>query len=284
MASMDHRRASFQGPDGSRQLPSRARRGVLVDANVVAPSPEEEWLLAGGYEVSHSPTNERQERADGRVAASGRPGSGAARTVLAIGAHPDDVEIGVGATLLQHAAAGDRIVHLLMTDGEVGGDATQRVAEATESARRMNATLLRARMPDAYLSEARSTVSLIERAVAEFSPTVVYVHSANDSHQDHRYTHSAAMVATREVCDVYCYQSPSSTVAFAPNRFVDVGEYLDDKVALLRSFASQSGIRDYLAEDVIRSTARYWGRHAGHRLVEPFEVVRQVAVGCFAFS
>jgi LmbE family N-acetylglucosaminyl deacetylase len=223
------------------------------------------------------------ERVEGLVGVPPAGRRGRSKTVLAIGAHPDDVEIGVGGTLLQHAAAGDRIIHLLMTDGEVGGDPELRVAEAADAARRMNATLLRARMPDAYLSEARGTISVIESAVEEFSPSVAYVHSINDAHQDHRYTHSAAMVATRDVRDVYCYQSPSATIGFAPNRFVDVGAYLDEKVALLRSFGSQSSVRPYLADDVIRSTARYWGRHAGHRLVEPLEVVRQVA-GCFAFS
>jgi len=223
-------------------------------------------------------------RVDGLVGANRHSTRGQSRTVLAIGAHPDDVEIGVGGTLLMHAAAGDRIIQLLMTDGEGGGDPEQRIEEAARAARHVRATLLRARMPDAYLSEARSTIAVIERAVAEYTPSVVYVHSASDSHQDHRYTHSAAMVASREVCDVYCYQSPSSTVAFAPNRFVDVGPFIDEKVAMLHAFESQHLIRDYLAEDVIRSTARYWGRHAGHRMVEPFEVVRQVAVGCFAYS
>jgi LmbE family N-acetylglucosaminyl deacetylase len=253
---------------------------LLVDDHAAVP-----YVSAESSELLRTPfgPSELLARVDGLLPHARRGGRGT-RTVLAIGAHPDDAEIGVGATLLQHAAAGDRIVHLLMTDGEAGGDPDLRVAEAAEAARRMRATLLRARMPDAYLSEARSTVSVIESAVREFSPSVVYVHSANDSHQDHRYTHTATMVATREVSEVYCYQSPSSTIGFAPARFVDVGRFIDAKVAMLQAFGSQASIRDYLAEDVIRSTARYWGRHAGHRLVEPLEIVRQVAVGCYAFS
>jgi LmbE family N-acetylglucosaminyl deacetylase len=214
-------------------------------------------------------------------------GGGAARgahTVLAIGAHPDDVEIGVGGTLLRHAAAGDRIIHLLMTDGEAGGDKRERVAEAERAAKYLNATLVRTGLPDTFLSEARRAVLVMEDVVAYYHPTVVYVHTCHDSHQDHRGTYNAAVVAAREVPDVYCYQSPSSTVEFAPNRFTDVGQYLDRKVEMIHIFQSQARIRDYLAEDVIRATARYWGRHAGHRVVEPLEVVRQVETRCFASS
>jgi LmbE family N-acetylglucosaminyl deacetylase len=214
----------------------------------------------------------------------GRGGEGGEHTVLAIGAHPDDVEIGVGGTLLRHAAAGDRIIHLLMTDGEAGGDKRERVAEAEHAAKYLNATLVRTGLPDTFLSEARRAVLVMEDVVAYYNPTVVYVHSCHDSHQDHRGTYNAALVATREVPDVYCYQSPSSTVEFAPNRFTDVGPHLDGKVEMIRIFQSQARIRDYLAEDVIRATARYWGRHAGHRVVEPLEVIRQVATECFASS
>ena len=41
--------------------------------------------------------------------------------VLAVGAHPDDVEIGVGGILLRHAAQGQRVTVLTLTGGEAGG-------------------------------------------------------------------------------------------------------------------------------------------------------------------
>src|SRR5579884_2941134 len=52
----------------------------------------------------------------GRIARRAGP-----RTVLAISAHPDDAEIGIGGTLMDHVANGDRVIHLVMTDGEGGG-------------------------------------------------------------------------------------------------------------------------------------------------------------------
>jgi LmbE family N-acetylglucosaminyl deacetylase len=207
---------------------------------------------------------------EGRTARAARE-----HMVLAVGAHPDDVEIGVGGTLLRHIAAGDRVVHLMLTDGEVGGAREERVAEAERSAAMMGMALIRGRLPDAFLSDGAS-VSVIENVVATYSPSVVYVHSPHDSHQDHRAAFHATMSACRGVATIGAYQSPSSTVDFCPNQFIDIGEYLDAKVETINLYRSQTSTRLYLAEDMIRATAKYWGRHAAHRLVEPLEVIRQL--------
>jgi LmbE family N-acetylglucosaminyl deacetylase/AmiR/NasT family two-component response regulator len=200
-----------------------------------------------------------------------------AHTVLAVGAHPDDVEIGVGGTLLRHISEGDRVVHLLLTDGEVGGKRSERVAEAEKSANLIGMTLVRGGLPDAFLSDARESVGVIEQVVAQYSPSVVYTHSQHDSHQDHRATFHAVMSGCRGVPTICAFQSPSSTVEFCPNQFMDIGDYLDAKLAAINLYQSQTMTRVYLAEDMIRATAKYWGRHAAHRLVEPLEVIRQLS-------
>jgi LmbE family N-acetylglucosaminyl deacetylase len=102
----------------------------------------------------------------------------------------------------------------------------------------------------------------------------VYVHSRNDRHQDHRAVHEAAIVATRRVAQVACYQSPSATIAFSPTRFVSIDGFTETKLALLDCFASQTGIRDYLAPDLVLATARYWSRFGTGTHVEPLEVIR----------
>ena len=66
------------------------------------------------------------------------------------------------------------------------------------------------------------TISIIEAAIRELHPTHVYTHSLEDTHQDHRAVHAASLVAARGVPNVYCYQTPSSTVEFKPHRFVDI--------------------------------------------------------------
>src|SRR3954467_7898418 len=62
--------------------------------------------------------------------------------VLAVGAHPDDVEIGIGGILLRHAAQGHRVTVLTLTGGEAGGLASDRAAESQRAAELMSARLI----------------------------------------------------------------------------------------------------------------------------------------------
>ncbi|HXT18792.1 MAG TPA: PIG-L family deacetylase, partial [Gemmatimonadaceae bacterium] len=199
------------------------------------------------------------------------------RTVLAISAHPDDAEIGVGGTLMGHIATGDRVIHLVLTDGEGGGAREDRIAEVEAAAASMGVVLRRASLPDGCLADTMETVAAVEEIIREYSPSLMYIHSEHDTHQDHRTAHHVAMVAARNVPFVYAYQAPSSTVDFRPARFIDIARQLDRKIDVLRLFRSQAPIRAYLADDLIRATARYWGRFAGHSVVEPLEVIRQLS-------
>lgn len=194
--------------------------------------------------------------------------------VLAVGAHPDDVEIGCGGTLLRHRDAGHSVTVLTLTLGSQGGPADDRRREAVGSATRMGAELLLADLADTRLEEEVGLTSLVEDVVAAVRPTVVYVHSSSDQHQDHRAAHEAVVVATRRVPEVYCYQSPSSRPGFSPTRFVRVDDTLEEKVDLLGVYRSQSA-RHYLEPDLVEATARYWARQLPHiRHAEPFEVHR----------
>ena len=106
---------------------------------------------------------------------------------------------------------------------------------------------------------------------------MVYTHSSHDLHQDHRAVHAATLVATRRVKTVACFQSPSATVDFRPNRFATIDGFTEKKLALLACFASQSGIRDYLEPDFVLATARYWSRFGSGKNCEPLEIVREAA-------
>jgi LmbE family N-acetylglucosaminyl deacetylase/ActR/RegA family two-component response regulator len=195
--------------------------------------------------------------------------------VLAIGAHPDDVEIGVGGILAAHRAAGDSITILTLSRGERGGEADDRQNESLAAAEILGARLFLEDLTDTQISSFDPTVGIIERVVAEVNPTIVYTHSNHDRHQDHRAVHEATLVATRKVRTVACYQSPSATVDFRPNRFVSIDGFTATKNQVLASFDSQADIRWYLAPDFVEATARYWSRHGGGKSSEPLEIVRE---------
>jgi LmbE family N-acetylglucosaminyl deacetylase len=197
------------------------------------------------------------------------------RRVLAIGAHPDDVEIGCGGALAKHRACGDILHILTLSRGAAGGDVNVRTAEAQRAAALLGAKLEFGNLRDAHITEGVETIQIIEAALRELRPTHVYTHCLEDTHQDHRAVHAASLVAARDVPNVYCYQSPSSTVEFRPNRFVDITDYKNAKLQAIGAYKSQVDRMASLQDDVIVSTARYWGRYAGHTLAEPMRIVRQ---------
>jgi len=197
------------------------------------------------------------------------------KRVLAIGAHPDDVEIGCGGTLARHRAKGDMLNILTLSRGAAGGDVNVRATEAYKAADILGATLQLGSLRDAHISEGVATIAIIEAAIRELQPTHVYTHCAEDTHQDHRAVHAASLVAARNVPNVYCYQSPSSTVEFRPRRFVDITHFIGQKIKVIDAYHSQVDRMESIQSDVIVATARYWGRFAGYVLAEPLKVIRE---------
>jgi LmbE family N-acetylglucosaminyl deacetylase/CheY-like chemotaxis protein len=194
--------------------------------------------------------------------------------VLAVGAHPDDVEIGVGGIMLRHRAAGHDLTILTLTGGERGGEVGVRAQESARAAEMLGARLVHTDLADTSVSDGGLTIGTIQKVIDDVRPTTIYTHSARDVHQDHRNVHSATLVAGRTIPRIYCYQSPSSTVEFHPTRFVTIDKYIDRKIEVIGAYESQVRIRDYLDADLLRATARYWSRFAHARYVEPLEVAR----------
>ncbi|HEY1531943.1 MAG TPA: response regulator [Galbitalea sp.] len=213
-----------------------------------------------------------------RLAQQGRASREAGRPreyVLAVGAHPDDVEIGVGGILAAHRDAGDTVVILTMSRGAKGGEPDSRQNESLQSADILGARLFLEDLVDTEITSNGKTIAIIERVIKQVNPTIVYTHSIHDRHQDHRAVHEAVIVAARAVDTVACYQSPSSTVDFRPSRFVSIDGFTEKKIELLECFQSQANIRKYLEPDFVLATARYWSRFsAGSDSCEPLEIIR----------
>ncbi|WP_185992731.1 PIG-L deacetylase family protein [Streptomyces sp. 130] len=214
-----------------------------------------------------------------RTHAARHGGAGGERPrMLVVGAHPDDAEIGAGALIHRRVRDGWDITVLVMSRGSFGGDPDRRSQEARHAAEVLGASFDMADFPDGHITDATETVQAIEQVVARVAPDLLLVHSEHDTHQDHRAVHRAALVAGRRVPRVACYQSPSATVNFSPNRFIGVREEdVEAKLEAIRAHRSQSDTRAYLDEGLIRSTARYWGRFTGDAYAEPLEVVRYSA-------
>lgn len=182
--------------------------------------------------------------------------------VLAVGAHPDDVELGCGGALLCHARQGDEIALLVMTEGERGPQQFQpRRSEQENAAFRLGATLYWGGFPDGGVPDGAESVGVVEAVIQAFAPDVVYTHFPTDSHQDHRHTSAAVSAAGRRVQRLLHFESPTS-LGFAPAVFVDVSEVVGVKLELVREHFSQvihSGMVDL---EAVEALARYRGFQA----------------------
>ncbi|MGQ3892672.1 PIG-L family deacetylase [Legionella sp. CNM-4043-24] len=197
------------------------------------------------------------------------------KVILAIGSHPDDVEVGCSGSLLLHRSKGDALNILTLSAGESGGNPEVRKTESRLAANILGARLFMGSLSDKGISEATKTIELIESVVEQCKPTHVYTHSLHDSHQDHRNAYLATITACRKIPNIYCYLSPSTTIDFKPALYVDINEFIKEKLQLIALFKSQSDHRPYLQADLVKATARYWGRYSNYNLVEPMEVIRQ---------
>lgn len=200
-----------------------------------------------------------------------------AQSVLAIGAHPDDVEAGVAGILAAHRAAGDKVTILILSAGTREGGIQNAWNESSHSAQTIGADLL---LEDALGGAHPSGLPLtdiIRKVIGDVGATVVYVHSKNDDNQDHRTVHDATLVAASKVRTVACYQGTSSTPDFRPNRFVSIDGFTDAKLAMLAAFAVGQERPEYLQPDFALATARAWSRYGTGSYNEALEIVRDSA-------
>lgn len=196
--------------------------------------------------------------------------------VLAVGAHPDDIELGCAGALMRHVAAGDEVTMLVMTAGDRGPQgARSRMSEQKEASRIIGAQLIWGHFDDGSIPSGRESVAVVDSAVRDLDADVVYVHAPNDSHQDHVATSLAAAAAARRSARVLYYQSPSTTV-FAPNVFVDVETTVRGKIDALRAHWSQVTQCKFVDLDAVEAGCRYWGSRARVSYAEPFETPRFV--------
>jgi LmbE family N-acetylglucosaminyl deacetylase len=194
--------------------------------------------------------------------------------ILAIGAHPDDVELGCGATLAAHTARGDSVALLIMTTGEQGPQAgCSRVREQEEAAAVLGARLFWGNFRDGAVPQERETVELIDAVMGEIEADLIYTHSPQDTHQDHRVTARMSLSAGRRTSRILTYEAPTSR-AFVPSLFVNVEGFMDKKLDALRAHHSQVLKNRLVDLEAIEAQARYRGFQARLRRAEAFGIER----------
>jgi LmbE family N-acetylglucosaminyl deacetylase len=207
--------------------------------------------------------------------------------ILAVGAHPDDIELGCGATLALFKEKGHEIHLLVLTRGEASGDPGAREKECLQSARTIGTdNVYFGQLKDTKITDGVETIMAIERFVQKINPDIIFAHSHKDGHQDHRNAGMAALSAARNAKKVLLYESPAALRDFCPQLFVDVTSTFDVKLKALEAFGSQVSkiyfkgnhspkvglARIPYVSNASEGLARFRGFQAGVELAEGFEV------------
>jgi len=224
--------------------------------------------------------------------------------VLAIGAHPDDVELGCGGTILRLTDAGRRVGVLDLTAGEKGSRGTKatRAAEAKKAAKLAGLALRETlAFPDTELEPTMKLRKAIVAAIRRHRPKIVLAPTPHDLHPDH----AAAAQAVRESiypAGMKNFDAPGEP--YRPTRVfhyfmhdemphavvVDVTSVWERRLALAKCFASQLHAKkaegdfktlisrpDFLSR--IEARARIWGRRADVEFGEPLAPMDSLAIG-----
>ncbi|MCM8770806.1 MAG: PIG-L family deacetylase [Candidatus Omnitrophica bacterium] len=197
--------------------------------------------------------------------------------ILALGAHPDDIEFGCGATLLKLAHFKNAVFIFVATEGDVGAGAGIRKREQIEAAKFSGIKkIFWGGFYDTHVPVSKTLIDKIEAVIKETKPHIVFFPYPEDIHQDHRALANCALSATRYVKRVLFYEVPT-TRNFEPDVFTDITDILDKKLKLLKLHRSQidkTRVPGLTILDSVKSCAIFRGYQARVKYAEGFKSLR----------
>ncbi len=218
-------------------------------------------------------------------------------TVLVITAHPDDMEIACAGTLLKCKARGDRVVVCHLSSGNQGHEiilpeelSEIRAEEAQRSGRLGGFEVMWGGFDDLEIYDGnRQSRDKVVDIIKRVDPDWIITHDPEDYMPDHtatsRLVFDACFAATlphyetkekgrARLTPIY-YMDTLAGVNFNPTEYVDVSEYIDQKLAMLECHESQIGwMRDHDGidfPDMVKTCCRYRGYQCGADYAEGFK-------------
>jgi LmbE family N-acetylglucosaminyl deacetylase len=210
--------------------------------------------------------------------------------VLAVAAHPDDVELLCAGTLALLGRAGHELWLAHMTVGDKGGQqppdelARMRGEEAVRAAEVLGAKTFGGICGDLELYASAEHARRIDEILDESEPDVVITHALNDYHPDHRVTSLLVVeqVAARTSAaqPAVLYMDTVAGIDFTPELYCDVTATVEVKKEMLRCHVSQvqwmATYRHTDMEYIIEWTGRRRGLQCGARYAEGFRLEHRV--------
>jgi len=174
---------------------------------------------------------------------------------VCVGAHPDDVEIGMGGTVAKMGREGLRVAIVDLTNGEPTplGTPQKRAAESAEAARILGATRRTLTQPNRYLFDTVEARFELAEVLRELRPRMLFIPYPLDAHPDHIAASQIGLAArfysklTKTALEyepffpprAFRYMAVHQRIVAEPSFVVDVSDDLQTKLAALRAYASQ---------------------------------------------
>ncbi|MEA3512516.1 MAG: PIG-L deacetylase family protein [Campylobacterota bacterium] len=214
--------------------------------------------------------------------------------VLIIAVHPDDETLGCGGTLLKHKENGDEINWLICTETNPDDDyyktREDEIKEVTElySFDSIHNLQLKTMQVDEYsMSE---LIGKISHVINEIKPNIIYLPFKGDVHSDHRKIFEASYSCTKSfrypfIKKIYMIETLSETEfapstkedSFIPNVFVDISEYLEKKIEIMKIFESEIAEHPFpRSERNLRALATFRGAICGVEYAESFVLLKEI--------
>lgn len=224
--------------------------------------------------------------------------------ILAIFAHPDDVELAVGGTLLKMKTLGYRTGALDVTQGEMGtrGTVEGRALEAEEAAKILQLDVREnLNLPDGHVFAGDEERTKLVRVLRRLQPRVLLTHQDGDPHPDHNHivqlVRESARLASMRRYDAETGDEKIEPPIVAHNLFsrrvvpsfiVDISDVLDTKMEAIRAHRSQFYDPDSTEPETrlsqkgflkaLEVRSRFFGSLIGVRAGEPFYVAEALNV------
>lgn len=218
------------------------------------------------------------------------------KEILFVAAHPDDETLGAGGTILKHKANGDNISWLIVTNikEEYGYDKSRiesRQNEIDLVSKKYNFdNVFKLEIPTSTLSTSSlfDLIPAISNIFKELKPEIIYTMNRSDAHSDHRIIFDAIMSCTKSfrfpyVKSVLMYECLSETEfapslnekVFLPNYYVDISEYLQKKLEIMKIYKSELGEHPFPRSlQNIKALASLRGSFAGVKYSEAFQLIK----------
>jgi bacillithiol biosynthesis deacetylase BshB1 len=217
--------------------------------------------------------------------------------ILAVGPHPDDVEIAMGGTVCWLIAQGHEVVLCDLTNGEPTpiGTPERRAAEAAEATRILGVgRRITLDLPNRAVEHTLEARRLVAEVIREVRPESLFIPYWIDAHPDHvaacaigeaarfwaKLTKTDMRGAPHYPGRVYHFFSDHYNLHIDPAFIVDISPYFEAKMAAIRAYASQFGDArgNTWILDEIRDYCRYFGRLISRAYGEPFACREQIGV------